>query len=209
VQDACGEECDDGNLENGDGCNDQCLAELCPAVAAEGCVGAVTAKLQLAEKKTGAEKMKVLWKKLDAETTQAGFGDPAEGLTAVAACIYDDGGALVRSYEVDRGSALCGDVPCWSAKSTKGWQYRDLDASANGILGIKFYGGIAGKGSAGAQGKNNAGKGQTSLPTGVAAALQGNTAATVQLVTDAGLCVSATMTEVTKDDGAIYTAAKR
>jgi hypothetical protein len=47
------------------------------------------------------------------------------------------------------------------------------------------------------------------LPTGVAAALAGNTHPTIQLTTSNGLCIEATMSETTRDDGVQYKARKR
>ena len=47
------------------------------------------------------------------------------------------------------------------------------------------------------------------MPTGVVAKLSGLVAPTIQLVTDDGLCLPATMTAVQKDDGAQYKAQKK
>jgi hypothetical protein len=58
-------------------------------------------------------------------------------------------------------------------------------------------------------GANNAGKGQTALPAGVVAALSGNDTPTIQLFTSDGLCIGATMTEATKDEGGQYKARKK
>ena len=69
--------------------------------------------------------------------------------------------------------------------------------------------GAAGKGGASAKGKNNEKKLQESLPIGVWAALNGNTAPTIQMVTSDGFCVGAKMTEVKKDEPKRYLAQKR
>ena len=74
---------------------------------------------------------------------------------------------------------------------------------------MKWAGGAATKGRAAAQGKNDAGKGMTSLPTGLVAALTGDTAPTIELVTNDGLCVGATINKVTKDAGGQYKAQKK
>jgi hypothetical protein len=49
-------------------------------------------------------------------------------------------------------------------------------------------------------------KGQTSLPTGIAAALQNNTKARVQVLTTDGDCFSLAATEVKKADGLLFKA---
>jgi hypothetical protein len=94
-------------------------------------------------------------------------------------------------------------------KGTKGWGYQDKGASAAGVSKIGYGAGDPGKGKADAAGANNAAKGLTALPAGVAAALAGNAAPTMQLVTSDGLCIGATMTEVTKDAGGVYQARKK
>jgi hypothetical protein len=99
--------------------------------------------------------------------------------------------------------------PCWKAKSTKGWGFVDKAAASSGITKIGFVGGLAGSGSASAQGKNDEAKGLTQLPTGIVAALSGQTQPTLQLVTSQGLCVGATVNTVTKDDGSQYKAARK
>ena len=86
---------------------------------------------------------------------------------------------------------------------------QDKPGSADGIVKIAFKGGLAGKGQASAQGKNDAKKGYTSLPTGLVAALTGSTSPTIQLVTSDGLCVGAKMNKVGKDDGQQYKAQKK
>src|SRR5690606_28578577 len=77
------------------------------------------------------------------------------------------------------------------------------------VAKIGFGSGAAGKGTASVAGKNDAKKGLTHLPTGVVAALSGQTHPTIQLPTSNGFCVGATLTEVTKDDGPQYKARKK
>lgn len=84
-----------------------------------------------------------------------------------------------------------------------------LLVSTDGVAKILFKGGDPGEGKADVSGKNNPKKGQTSVPTGVVTALTLNEAPTIQMVTTDGFCISATMTEVKKDDGAQYKAQKR
>ncbi len=204
-----GEECDDGNLVPDDGCSATCTLEPCVAAPIPGCLDAAQAQLSLNEKTAGKEKLKLQWKKVTAATTQGAFGNPVTGTTRVALCIYGDGGTLIRGFVVDQAGEVCAGKPCWAAKSTKGYAYKDKTTASDGISKIGYGAGDAGKGKADAAGANNASKGQTALSTGVVAALSGNTNPTIQMVTSDGLCIGATMTEATKDDGVQYKARKK
>lgn len=181
----------------------------CGAAPEPVCLEAAQAKLQYSEKSVGKEKMKLQWKNVSSTTTQGDFGDPVDGLTSVALCIYDDANVLVQDFIVDRAGQTCAGKPCWSAKGTKGYGYKDKETIADGISKIGYSAGVAGKGKADGAGKNNAAKGQTVLPTGVVAALSGNGNPTIQLLTSDGLCIGATISNVTKDDGVQYQAQKK
>jgi hypothetical protein len=110
--------------------------------------------------------------------------------------------------EVDRAQGNCGTPPrpCWKAISDKGYKYKDKDTSADGIQKIVAKGGDPGKGKVIVSGKNNTSKDQTSLPTGVAAALQDNIRATVQIATSDADCFGFTATQVKKSDGLMFKA---
>ncbi len=209
VQGACGEECDDGNTDPGDGCDAVCLEENCPATAIVGCAEVAGASLAVSEKSAGKESLKVQWKKLADASTEGDLGDPVTGATAISVCLYDDAGMLVQAYNVDRPGADCDGKPCWKAKEGKGWSYKDKTVSADGMSKLAFAAGDADKGKAAAAGKNNASKGQSALPTGIVAQLTGQSMPTVQLVASDGACVTATMNEVKKDDGLAYQAQKK
>jgi hypothetical protein len=193
----------------GDACAGGGTTISCSATPLPGCIVAAQAQLQAGEQVAGKEQLKVKWKQFAAPTTQASFGNPVAGPLGVAVCLYDDADALVGSFLVARGGATCVGKPCWKAKSTKGWTYVDKASASAGIAKIGFVGGIAGTGSASAQGKNNAAKGLTALPTGIVAGLSGHTQPTLQLITSQGLCVGATVNTVTKDDGLQYKASKK
>lgn len=203
------EECDDGNAVPNDGCSATCTLEPCVAAPIPGCLEVAQAQLWSNEKAVGKERLKLLWKRVASATTQGAFGDPVEGTTRVALCLYGDGGALIRGFVVDQGGQPCGVTPCWSAQGTKGYRYKDKTAAADGISKIGYGAGGPGKGKADAAGANNASKGKTALPSGVVAALSGNTHPTMQFVTSNGLCLGATMTDVTRDDGFQYKARKK
>ncbi len=180
----------------------------CPASPLPGCLETAKATLLANEKKAGKEQVKMGWKGIVTETTQAEFGDPATGTTSVALCVYDDLDQLAQAYVVDRAATVCGTKACWKAAGSKGYSYTDKAASADGIGKIGYTSGAATKGKASAGGKNNAAKSQTALPTGLAAALAGNSAPTIQMVTTDGFCVGATLATAS-DDGVTFKALKK
>jgi hypothetical protein len=176
-------------------------AVSCGASPVGGCLSSGKATFQVREKTVGKEKLKVAFKKLTTATTQGDFGDPVGGTTSYAICVYDQGGTLQAEIQVNRAGQTCGTKACWIAISTKGYKYSDKTASADGIAKISGKGGDPTKGQIQTKGQNNAAKGQTALPTGVAAALQNNTQATVQIVTSDASCFGETFTNVTRADG--------
>jgi len=192
-----------------DGVGDACETPVCAAAPVPGCLVAAQAKLQSNEKNLGKEKLKLQWKKVASATTAAAFGAPVTGATAVALCLYDDGDTLLESFEIARGGQLCAGKPCWKAKGDKGFGYKDKASTSDGIAKLGYKAGDPGKGKADVKGANKATKGLISLPTGLVAALSGNTAPTMQLITSNGLCIGATLTEVKKDDGLQYQAQKK
>jgi len=204
-----GEECDDGNVTSNDGCSATCTLEPCRRSPTPLCRVALQAQMQLSENKPGKERLKLRWKKVSGSTTTAAFGDPVTGATRVTLCLYDASATLVQAYEVDRAGQQCAGKPCWATKGTAAYGYKDKLAAADGVTKIGYKAGASGKGKADAAGANDATKGQTALPTGVVAALTGNTRPTVQLSTSDGLCIEAMMTEVTKDEGGVYKARKK
>jgi hypothetical protein len=180
----------------------------CRSTAREDCLAAATAQLQVNEKKAGKEKLKLAWTSIASATTGADFGDPVAGTTPYAACLYDDAGTLVHTIQIERAGADCDGKPCWKAKGTKGWGYKDKDGTAAGISGISIKGGDAGKGQVRLGGKNIAARGLTNLATGVVDALTLNIAPRMQFLTGGGACVDATINGVVKDDGSLYFAAR-
>ena len=205
----CGEECDDGNSTNGDGCDQNCFIESCPAAPRSGCDEARQAKLQINEKRLGYESLKMQWKRIANETQASDFGDPVAGSTIVSLCLYGDEGNLVQRFEVARAGESCAGKPCWKAKGNRGYRYRDRGLASDGIETLGFVAGLPGRGQASAKGRNHLLKGHTALPAGVVARIHGATNATIQFSTDAGFCATATMTEVQKDDGSQYKAQKK
>ncbi len=185
----------EGAFGFGLGFDDFNAAGICPDAPLPGCVVAAKAKLGIREGKPGAEKWKVKLSGFDQQTTQGDFGDPVDGPTRFDFCLYDDADGFVGGAVVARGAATCGSrgKPCWKAKGDKGYGYGDPDASAVGVRKASVASGPAGKGKIQVQAANNAKKGQTALPTGIAAGLAGSDAVTVQLGVSDGLCFEAAL----------------
>jgi len=176
----------------------------CGAAPASGCIAPAKALLLVNEKTAGKEKLKVTLKKLQTTVTQSQFGSPVNlGGTAYKVCVYATG-QLRGEYTVARAGETCSDQPCWSAKSDKGYKYKDKSTTADGILKINLSGGDAGKGTVVVVGKNNASP--PTMPTGIAAALQNQTSATVQVLTSDASCFGVSLTSVKKADGSIFKA---
>jgi cysteine-rich repeat protein len=203
------EECDDGNQDDGDGCSAACLVEEgCPSAPDESCIAAAKASLSIQEKTAGKEKLAAKLQAFASATAQADFGDPVAGATRYDVCVYDAKGALVASLGVARAGQTCGpaDKPCWKDARGKGWSYKDPDAAASGVRKLAAVGGPAGKGKLQVQAGNNAAKGQTALPTGLAVALQGATAATLQVGASDAQCFRASLGTVVKADSVQFKA---
>jgi hypothetical protein len=174
----------------------------CGTAPAMACIAPEKGSLSVDEKKPGKEKLKVKLTKLQPVVSQSQFGDPVTGSTSYAVCIYDAANQLKGSYTIDRAGDTCGDKSCWAAISDKGYKYGDKAGDADGILKIKFIGGEAGKGKVKVLGKNTTGH----LPLGVAALMQNQTSATVQVLSSDASCFGMGLTQVKKADGTVFKA---
>ncbi len=149
TQGSCGEQCDDGNTVDGDGCSSTCQNETyigCPATPLAGCLSpTATAKSQLKIKNTGvATKSQLQWKwGSGAATLLADFGSP-DATDDYALCIYDNGTRIYRGAVPPGGT--CGTKPCWKA-STKGYQFKSKTLMPDGIQALKLKAGGTGKAS--------------------------------------------------------------
>jgi hypothetical protein len=183
------------------------LPVQCGASPAPGCIASDKSGLLVSEKSAGKEKLKVKLSKLQPLVMPGQFGDPAGGDTNYAICIYDDADQLSGEISVSRADDDCGSPPadCWES-TTKGYKYFDKLTEADGILKMIMSGGDPGKGKITVIGKNKASAGQTALPTGIAALLQSNTQATVQVLSSDASCFGATVTQVKTADGQVFNA---
>jgi hypothetical protein len=167
------------------------------------CTAAGQAKLNINEKVAGKEKMKASLQKIVPATAQADFGDPVDGDTAYILCVYNSANALVADYKVKRAGESCGDDPCWVDVKTTGYKYQDKEPDSDGIAKIQLKSGDAGKGQVKVNGKNT----ESALPTGIAAAMSGQTSSILQFLTSDQECFGATLSEVKTADGLVFQAA--
>jgi hypothetical protein len=107
--------------------------------------------------------------------TQASLGDPTVGRGAYSLCVYDEG-VLRIQISVDRDADTCGTNACWksvggASPTGKGYAFKDRLATASGVQKMVLIGGAARRSKVLLKAANNAAKGRTSLPTGLATAL--------------------------------------
>ena len=232
------EECDDGNLDDGDCCSSTCTFEvlgtlcddgnLCTAMSmcdgagvctygsrSDSCQNAFgSASLLIKETKEGYEKV-VAKLKNGWALVQTDFGNPFDEQspsgargTAYSVCIFDDGDTLVGQLDVDRPGDTCGKRECWSDRGF-GWQYKDRDGASSGVSQLKLLGAPSGKSQIQVKAANNAKKGQLALPTGIAAGLTTATSVTLQVVSSDAQCFEATLDQVKKQDTGFFKAIKK
>jgi hypothetical protein len=174
-----------------------CAECACPLEPLPGCIAAGKGRLAIDERKAGKEKLALSLGKLASASEPRDLGDPAGGATRFDVCLYDAAGARIGALSVDRAGESCGAKPCWKALAG-GFKYADPAAAASGVTKLLARSGAAGKGKLSLQGRNNAARGQASLPTGLAAALAGGPGATAQLVASDGACFELRATRVKK-----------
>lgn len=130
------------------------------------------------------------------------------GETAYRLCVYDAADRRVGQLIVDRAGRSCGpkDKACWKAIDAGGYAYRDRESSSDGVKRLVVVAGSVGKGRVGLKAGNAARKDRSSLPGGIAAALEGNDRATVQLVASDAGCIGVVLGRVKKADGSTFKA---
>lgn len=176
------------------------LGVACGTAPAVSCIAPAKGSLIIDEKTAGKEKLKVSFSKLVPAVTQSQFGNPVNGSTAYRVCVYDAANQLQATYTVARAGQTCGDKPCWATVSDKGYKYKDKAATADGVIMMKLGGGDPGKGKLKIKGKGS------NLPSGIAAALQNQTSATVQVLSSDASCFGVALTQVKKADGVTFSA---
>ncbi len=147
LQDGCGEQCDDTNLDPGDGCSPTCQVEPglgCTAGPLTGCrVPFVPGKASIQLIKKGGSKDQIKWKWLKGErTTFAEYGTPLT-TTNYQVCIYDQTG--LRFEITHPAGGTCAGKPCWKASGSKSYQYKDKDLTPDGGYQLKLKEGALSK----------------------------------------------------------------
>ncbi len=147
LQDGCGEQCDDSNLDAGDGCSPTCQVEPglgCTAGPLTGCRRPfVPGKASIQITKKGGVKDAIKWKWLKGErTTTAEYGTPLT-TTNYQVCIYDPSG--LRFAITNPAGGTCAGKPCWKPTGTKGFQYKDKDLTPDGGYQLKLKEGALAK----------------------------------------------------------------
>jgi hypothetical protein len=177
-------------------------------VPIDGCRTARKAVVTIRERRVGSEHLVFAARGFDAGLPREALGDPVRGPTAYRLCIYDAADRLVGRLLMDRAGDVCGarERPCWRTLEVGGYTYRDPTASADGVRRLDAKAGSPGKGGVRLGARNATRKGIASLPTGVAAALESNDRATVQLVTSDAGCMSVVLDRVQKADGGTFKA---
>lgn len=202
VLDAEEEQCDDGNTEDGDGCDSRCRIRLCLIPAATGCIEATEGKLSIRQKGEGDKSRGKFAVELGAfaEDVEAlDFGNPVFDTTRFDLCVYGASDDLVGQLIVDRGFGLCGpkDETCWKPLDDRGYRYKDKERLAGGIGEMLLLAGPAGDGEIRVGAKRT--KKSQRLPR-MTQALAGGTQAEIRLMSSHGRCVAATLDDVKRAD---------
>jgi cysteine-rich repeat protein len=206
-----GEACDDGNVQDGDGCNAACRIRLCLSPPSSACVVADHAALSVHEKETrrGLKAgFSATLRGFSEAVAVEDFGQPLFDLTRYDICVYDDQDELAAQLIVARGFDVCGEKEksCWSALGDKGYKYNDPGLDSAGIGSIVARSGPAGKGSVQVKGRRKRDEDRLPRMTGN---LAGSASATVQvMVSDGGRCFSAELPNVKRADEERFQATK-
>ena len=147
LQEACGESCDDGNTDAGDGCSPTCTIEPglgCAATPLTTCrLPFVPGASSLLMLKRGGVKDLLKWKWLrGTRTTIAEYGTPTVA-TNYRLCMYDGSGLRVQ-VEVPAGGT-CGTKACWRQNGVKGFKYKDAALTPDGAQQLSLKEGAVGK----------------------------------------------------------------
>ncbi len=91
----------------------------------------------------------LIWKWSRGEATDVvDFGDPVNGPTSFALCVYDfrdeETANLVLSATLPPGGT-CSGRPCWKLLGSKGYKYSDRAMSRDGVKALKLKAGVDGK----------------------------------------------------------------
>ncbi|MFM7141440.1 MAG: DUF4215 domain-containing protein [Alphaproteobacteria bacterium] len=137
------ESCDDGNLVSGDGCAADCTRD-CPSAPLPGCRQAGTSLLTLKDPASNPGSQLVDWKwTRGAATTLGDLGDPKDDASDDwIACLWSNG-SLAMTARIPAADT-CAGTPCWKEKTT-GFLYSDKQATPDGVFSTTLQSGSAGR----------------------------------------------------------------
>ena len=187
-----GEACDDGNIENGDGCSASCQIEpsaLCGSMPRSGCRHAPSSRL-IVRKSAQPAMRKLIW--AWTRGAAAALGDPVSGTTAYALCVYGTTASvpyLATQLHVPAGGN-CAGIPCWVSTDANGVRYRDPAAAADGVVALRARTGAAGRAKVRLQARGTALP--IPVPANAASLIAADPQVTAQLVNADGSCWEAT-----------------
>ena len=193
-----GEECDDGDADDGDGCAADCRVHCrtLPVPACHAPVAPGDAKLAVKDDYPGNQS-RLDWSWRGAATTRADFGSPATGDDYLL-CIYDESGPPSLVFEARIPAAgVCGGKPCWWSQGADKLRYRNGARQPDGVDTLKLRAGPDGKARVDARAK-----GATLEPPALPLALP----ARVQLQTTHGPCWEAVYATAQRNDAARFKA---
>ena len=110
----------------------------CPSEPAAACTATTKSKLKL-KRPSDPSKSKLIWKWQNGPAlAQSDFGDPVNGPTSYALCIYGGTGAAAISAGIP-------GITGWDTVSTAGYKFKDSTAAADGVSKVLLKGADAGK----------------------------------------------------------------
>jgi len=192
------EQCDDGNLLDGDGCDAQCRIRLCLAAPASDCIAARRASLSVSQRITEEREsasFKLALGDFAEEASPLDFGDPVFDTTRYDLCVYDQTDHLIAQLILDRGFRACGEDKrsCWKLVGDRGYRYRDPALEAAGVASLLLLAGPEGGGKVSVAARRT--KKSQRLPR-LTQSLNGHSRASFRLMTSNGRCIAASLDAV-------------
>ncbi len=206
-----GEECEDGNAVDGDGCSSACEVDpcyscsgdpsLCVAEIPAGCTDPGKGVVILKDNPSDVRRDRLVWRWRKGDTTIDQFGEPTVD-TTYELCVFDDSEVVVSTAVAPAGT--CGNKACWSTITGKGFKYLNKTANEYGVSRVSLKE-SKGKGKLLFKG---AGAGLL-LPGPVGAERYFNQTSEVNAVlqtSDGAQCWQAVFTESTKNNASLFKA---
>lgn len=174
--------------------------DICAPTPEVGCRDAGKSQIQIKDKGGDKDQLKWKWIKGD-ETLLADFLDPTSEGTDWSICVYDDSGNSQPLLDAGFASGgICSGRDCWTAKSTKGFNYKRSNGLVEGVTQVKLTAGVDGKSKVQVKAKG----GSLSIPS-----LPLTSSVIVQLLATNGgddECWQAEYATTTKNDGTQFKA---